>query len=198
MLPLGSLGELFVLEKKMSRETRKKRILKLSACAMLIGISVIVGTLCRMYLTFDVFVRITFENLPIILSGILFGPVYGMAVGLCSDLVSSIMSSQDINPIIALGSLSVGLVSGLVTDMCSMLSVNKTVKKVSACVSAHFIGCLLIKTFGLHVYYFSTTSFWYLFGIRLLVYTAICIAESMIILSVLKNKYIKGFSSYEL
>ncbi|MBE6649629.1 MAG: folate family ECF transporter S component [Ruminococcaceae bacterium] len=182
----------------MSRETRKKRILKLSVCAMLIGISVVVGALCRTYLTFSVFVRITFENLPIILSGILFGPVYGLVVGASTDLISSVISSQDINPIITVGALSVGLVSGLVSEMGNMLRANKTLKKIIAVVSAHFVGCLIIKTFGLQVYYFPTTSFWYLFAIRAGVYAFICVAETFIILRLLKNKFIKGFSNYEL
>ena len=181
----------------MSRETRRKRILKLSVCAMLIGISVVVGALCRTYLTFGVFVRITFENLPIILSGILFGPVSGAAVGICTDLISSVMSAQDINPIITVGAASVGLVSGCAIKFFG----NKKryiLSSTLACVFSHVVGSLVIKTFGLKLYYFPNVSFWYLFAIRLGVYTLICASECAILVKLLKNKYIKGFSDYDL
>lgn len=184
----------------MNREKRKKRIQKISICAMLIGISVVVGTLCRNYLTFGPFIRITFENLPIILTGLLFGPVYGLAVGACTDLVSSVLSAQDINPIITLGSLAVGLCSGLASEVGNMLGAKPILKKISGCIFAHLIGSLIVKTAGLYIYYYSGTeiSFWYLFGIRTLVYVGICAAECVLIILLLRNKYIKGVSNYEL
>jgi ECF transporter S component (folate family) len=108
------------MEKNTTKKNNRKRsLIRLSVSAMLIGISVVVGALCREYLTFGVFVRITFENLPIILCGVLFGPVYGLCAGLCTDLVSSVATAQDINPIITLGAASVGFVSGAVMAVAS-------------------------------------------------------------------------------
>ncbi len=163
---------------------------------MLVGISVVIGALCRNFLSLTPTIRITFENLPVILSGILFGPVYGMACGTCTDLVSSVITGQNINPIITVGALSVGLVSGLVAKLLNKTNISCNVKNILACVSAHVVGSLFIKTFGLHLYYFSTISFWYLFGTRFLVYLLICIVECIMISLV--YKYIKGLSSYEL
>lgn len=187
------------MDKKVSkkRSNLKDGIIKLSVCAMLIGISIVVGSVCRYYLTFGVFVRVTFENLPIILSGILFGPVYGMCVGLCTDLISCVATAQEINPIITMGALSVGLVSGMLSKILNKFP-HKKIKTVISCVSAHIIGCLFIKTYGLHVYYFPTTSFWYLFGIRAAVYALIASVETLILLLILSDNYIKGFSDYEL
>ena len=185
------------MESSKKRDKRKNPIIRLSVCAMLIGISIVIGSVCRAYLTFGVFVRITFENLPIILSGILFGPIYGFCVGLCTDLVSCIVTAQEINPIITAGAAAVGLVAGVFSVFLSVFPKNRF-KHIIPCAAAHVVGCLFIKTFGLHVYYFSTTSFWYLFLIRAAVYAFIATAESAIILLVLKNKFIKGFSNYEL
>ena len=179
------------------RNILKSSITRLSVCAMLVGISIVIGSVCRTYLTFSVFVRITFENLPIILSGILFGPIYGFLVGLCSDLVSCVVTGQNINIIITAGAASVGLIAGMFSVFLSVFRKN-VYKNIIPCVAAHVVGCMFIKTFGLHVYYFSSTSFWYLFGIRAAVYTLIAAAESVIIILIMKNKFIKEFSDYEL
>ena len=61
----------------------------LTLAAMLVAMSVVIGIFCKTFLNFaGGLVRITFENLPIILSGILFGPIVGGLVGAASDLVS--------------------------------------------------------------------------------------------------------------
>lgn len=180
------------------RSAIKSGIIKISVCAMLIGISVAVGWFCRLYLTFGVFIRVTFENLPIILCGILFGPIYGLCVGLCTDLVSCVVSAQEINPIITLGAASVGLISGLTSKLLSKISVGKVLRVIAPCFLAHIIGCMFIKTLGLQVYYFSTTPYWYLFGIRSAVYVPIAIIEALILVLLLKNNFIKEFSDYEL
>lgn len=182
----------------MNRNQRKKYIERMAVSAMLIGISVCVGYLCRIYLTFGMFVRITFENLPIILVGILFGPVYGLVAGVSSDLISSVASAQTINPIITVGAGAVGLMAGITAQIGNKFNINKTVKKTLSCISAHFLGCIIIKTLGLYKYYFSNMSFWYLFGVRSGVYVGICIAEIIMIILLTKNKNIKALSDYEL
>ncbi len=182
----------------MKREYRKSHIIKICVCAMLVGISVVIGMVCREFLNLTSTIRITFENLPVIISGILFGPVYGMVCGTCTDLLSSVITGQNINPIITVGALSVGLVSGFVFKLLKKTNIRDSVKNVLTCVSAHVVGCLFIKTFGLYLYYFSSNSFWYLFGVRFLVYLFICTVECIMISLILKNKYIKGLSDYEL
>ncbi len=182
----------------MNRTKRKKYIERIAVSAMLIGISVCVGYLCRIYLTFGMFIRITFENLPIILVGILFGPIYGLVAGVSSDLISSVASAQTINPIITVGAGVVGLMAGIVVEGFKGLEINKTAKKILSCISAHFWGCIIIKTLGLYLYYFRNMSFWYLFGVRTAVYVAICPAEIIMVIILTKNKTIKASSDYEL
>jgi ECF transporter S component (folate family) len=183
---------------KLNRNNFKKQIVKITVSAMLIGISVVIGAVCREYLTFGTFVRITFENLPIILSAILFGPAYGIVVGLCADLIPSVITGQDINPIITAGAMCVGMVAGLTSKILSKIKMNDKIKITISCVLAHILGCMIIKTLGLKLYYFPNNSFWYLFGIRFAVYTVISAAETFFLFFILKNNYIKGFSDHEL
>ena len=71
-----------------------KNIKTLTLAAMLVAMSVIIGIFCKSVLNFGGgLFRITFENLPIIISGIVFGPVVGGVVGVGSDL--SVTCSQD-------------------------------------------------------------------------------------------------------
>ncbi len=179
------------------RTELRKHIIRIAVSAMLIGVSIIIGSICRKFLNFGGFIRVTFENLPIILSGILFGPFYGMCAGVCTDLISSVITGQDINPIITAGALSVGFVSGVMSKILSD-SVPSKVRIVISCVSAHLFGCVLLKTLGLHIYYYQSLPFAYLLGVRLALYAFIAAAESILLCLILKNKYIKGFSDYEL
>ena len=88
----------------------------LTFCAMLVSLSVILGWVGRTYFTFGggiSAVRITFENLPVIASGFIFGPVVGGIVGIICDLVSCLVAPQpSINPFITLGTGLVGAISG--------------------------------------------------------------------------------------
>ena len=53
--------------------------------------AVVIGYICKMFLTFGA-VRVTFENLPIMISGIFFGPLAGFMTGICSDLAITSMT----------------------------------------------------------------------------------------------------------
>ena len=91
---------------------------RLTASAILIAMSVVIGIFCKSVLNFgNGLFRITFENLPIILSGMLFGPVAGGVVGATSDLLSYLLSSQVYPPnlIVTLGSSVIGVSAGLVS-----------------------------------------------------------------------------------
>lgn len=99
--------------------------------------------------------RIGFENLPVLMAGILFGPVTGGFVGACADIVGCVIYGYAINPIITVGAAAVGFVSGFVSKYAFHRSFDaKRLPKVAACVfSAHFIGSVIIKSIGLYVYF---------------------------------------------
>lgn len=129
-----------------------KNVRALTLSAMLTAMSVVIGILCKNFLTFNIYYRITFENLPVIFTGIVFGPFMGAAVGVCADLVSCLCSTNPVvNPIISLGALSVGLLSGLVAHHVSFPSEN--VRIALSVATAHLIGQVAIKSIGKMLWY---------------------------------------------
>lgn len=122
-----------------------------TTAAMLAAISAVIGILCKNLFTFNVYYRFTLENAPVILSGLLFGPVVGAAVGVCADAISCVLSSNPvINPIISLGALSVGLLSGIAPYIIRKKGLAQTLLAVGL---AHFVGQVAIKSVGKILYY---------------------------------------------
>jgi len=128
-------------------------------------------------------IRISFENLPIILSGVCFGPVVGLVCGTVADLVGCMLYGYAINPIITLGAASIGFFSGIIAHYIIRkplwLSVALSV------VIPHVIGSLFIKTLGFYVYYGSP--YLITLGSRAIVYAMISVAEFALIFMLLKS-----------
>ena len=121
---------------------------------MLTAMSVVIGMFCKNYMNFaNGLFRVTFENLPIILSGILFGPITGAAVGAASDVISYLLTAQayPINLVVTLGAATVGFVSGFVAKVI----INKSgyAQIIISGAAAHLIGSLIIKSAGLYQFY---------------------------------------------
>ncbi len=136
---------------------RKLKTKSLCACALLVAAAVVIGYVCKLFLTFGA-VRVTFENLPILLSGIFFGPLAGFMTGICADLVSTAVSQYGIggiNPIITLGAGAVGFISGLICGRGKELR-PKTAVLLIGTAAAHVVGNMIIKSVGLAVYYSYT------------------------------------------
>lgn len=165
----------------------KNSLKKLVFSAMLTALCVIIGWVCKAYLTFGA-IRITFENLPVLLAGIILGPVYGAAVGAAADIVSALLAGFGINPVITLGSASIGLIAGL---MSRYLQNNKGFVCVAiVSLSAHVVGSMLIKSFGLWMYDYA----WQLLVLRVPLYLVIGTIESYIIYIMLKNRILSAFT----
>jgi len=123
----------------------------LTTAALLAALSAVIGILCKNLFTFNIYYRITFENAPVILAGLLFGPVVGAMVGVCADAVSCLMSSNPaLNPIISLGAASVGAISGLVP---MVLRRGVRLQTAMAVFLAHLIGQVGIKSIGKMLYF---------------------------------------------
>lgn len=165
---------------------KSKRLFRMTVCAMFTAIAVVIGTVCKEFLTFGA-VRITFENLTVLLSGILFGPLYGAAVGVCTDLITCFTAAQpSVNPLITLGACSVGLISGLAGRVARG---RLTLARLALCVfPAHAVGNMLIKSLALHVYYAYPIE---LLLLRVPTYIFIGTCECIFISAILKNKYIR-------
>ena len=121
---------------------------------MLTAMSVIIGIVCKNFLNFGGgLFRITFENLPIILSGILYGPIVGGAVGAATDLISYFLSSQIYPPnlIVTLGATMVGVVAGFVAKF--IVKKRGYAQIIVSSAFAHIIGSMIIKPIGLFQFY---------------------------------------------
>ncbi|MBE6653153.1 MAG: folate family ECF transporter S component [Ruminococcaceae bacterium] len=122
--------------------------------AMLAALSVVIGMLCKNFLNFaGGLLRVTFENLPIILAGIFLGPLSGGMVGIISDLTSYMLSGQIYPPnlIVTLGACAVGVVSGL---MAKLVVRDRGLKQIILSAgAAHLIGSMIIKPIGLFQFY---------------------------------------------
>lgn len=132
----------------------KKSIQVLTLTAMLTAMSVIIGMFCKNYMNFaNGLFRVTFENLPIILSGILFGPITGAAVGAASDVISYLLTPQayPINLVVTLGAATVGFVSGFVAKV--IIKKSGYAQIIISGAAAHLIGSLIIKSAGLYQFY---------------------------------------------
>lgn len=150
---------------------------------MLTALSIVIGIFCKTFLNFGFgLFRVTFENFPIILSGIIFGPWVGALVGICADVLSYVLSTQSlaISPIVTLGAALVGFVSGAVSHYAVKKDGIKRI--VLSALSAHLVGSVIVKSIGLFVYY-GWLVVW-----RVPLYAVIATLEIIVICVMYKNK----------
>ena len=155
---------------------------KLTFAAMLASISVVVGIFCKTYLNFgNGLMRLSFESLPVIMSGIAFGPIIGGLVGFVSDLVSYCLSIQAfaISPIISLAATLLGVIPGVVTRY--IFKKRSRAAIITSGILAHLIASVMIKTAGLFVYYGWAVL------IRIPIYIVIAALEITVICIIFKN-----------
>ena len=165
----------------------------LTLSAMLTAMSVVIGIFCKNFLNFGGgLFRITFENLPIIISGIAFGPVVGSLVGIATDLVSYFLSNQIYPPnlIVTLGAALIGFSSGL-TGKYLVKSRGYARIIVSGAV-AHLVGSVIIKSIGLFQFY------GYMVLWRIPLYLVIAPVEIFLICMLYRNRSFRSFIDYNL
>ena len=155
--------------------------------ALMAALSIVLGK----YLAINAgeFLRFSFENLPVILTGIAFGPIIAALVATVADLLGSLMVGYAINPIITLGAAAVGLFSGIFYMLLKRINIHPAIKIVITVFSAHLIGSVAIKTIGLHVMY--GVSYQVLFLWRSLNYLIIGTLEATLLTLLLGNKSLR-------
>ena len=161
---------------------KNEKIRRLTTSAMMVAISVIIGIFCKTFLNFGAgLFRITFENIPIIISGIVFGPLTGGCVGLLSDLVSYFLSAQAYPPnlIVTLGATLVGISSGVVSKIYRKKG---HIQIILSGGIAHIIGSMIIKPIGLYQFYGM------LVLVRIPLYLIIAPLEIFLICALLKRR----------
>ena len=127
--------------------------------------------------------RISFENLPLILSGIIFGPVIGFITGAVADILGCFISGFTIIPLITLGAAMIGCVPGIVSFYC--FKDRPTLKIVMSVALAHLVGSVIIKSIGLH---FAYANPWSMLILRIPLYIIIGSVEGYITYLLMKNK----------
>ena len=155
---------------------------RLALAAMLTAMSVVIGIFCKTVLNFaDGLFRITFENLPIILGGIMFGPIVGAIIGAASDLLSYLLSPQTFPPnlIVTLGASVIGMTAGIVSKL--VVKRHGALQFALSGGIAHLIGSVVIKSSGLFAYY-QWLILW-----RIPLYLVIAPIEIMIMCLLYKN-----------
>ena len=185
----------FVLKKE--KRGAFSAIKTLTVAAMLTAISIIIASLCKVipFLNFGIGLRITLENMPIILAGILFGPIVGGCVGLATDIISCLTAGMVPIPLVTVGAVSIGVISGVFSKY---LVKKKGILQITFSVFlAHIIGSMLIKTLGLWQFYYG----WGAGGVTLLfripIYIGIMAVEIALISLLLKNSAIRKAVGYK-
>ena len=136
------------------RASARASLRRLVLAAMLAAMSVVIGIICKNFLNFGGgLLRITFENLPILLAGIFLGPLAGGMAGVVSDLTSYLFSGQIYPPnlIVTAGACAVGVVSGLVAKYA--VKTRGTLQIILSSAAAHAVGSMIIKPIGLYAFY---------------------------------------------
>lgn len=165
-----------------------KSIRGMCFAAILSAMSLILGKFMQIPNPFQEFIRISFENLPIVLSGIVLGPVAGALVGTVADLIGCLLYGYTINPLITLGGAAVGLVAGFMANY--IVKRPLVLQVILSEAAAHAIGSVLIKSAGLAAWYLAEYELGYLELVawRLLNYGIIAAAECVILYLLLRNR----------
>lgn len=160
----------------------------MAVAAMLAAMSLILGKFLQIPNPFSNIIRISFENLPILFSGICFGPVVGAMTGIVADLVGCLLYGYTINPMVTLGAGAFGLIAGLIS--CYVVRRPLWLSCALSAVLAHIVGSVVLKSLGLASWYLSS----YSMGLaelmlwRLLTYSVIGVLECVTVLLLLRAK----------
>ena len=145
-----------------------------------------ISIVCGKFLAISVgdTLRFSLENLPIILSGVIFGPTVGAFTGLVADIVGCILRGYAINPILTLASVLIGFLAGAVYYILNKL--NFHLQLAFTILICHTIGSVIIKTIGLCLWY--ATPFYATLISRIVNYIIVAAAEFIILDILLSNK----------
>ncbi len=162
----------------------------LCAAAILCALTTIIAFICKSF-TIGPFLRVTFENLPIIFSGYVFGPLVGLAVGICADLISAlVVYGGGWLPGITLGAGCVGLFAGLITRYIPIK--NEFVKLGLAVLIPHIIGNMIVKSVTFMISY-GTPAVQLM--LRIPLYLVIAAIEYFLLLAITNNTTLKRMIS---
>jgi len=167
--------------KKKSNELRK-----LALCAFFAALSIVLGK----FLAFNIgdTIRISLENLPLILASIAFGPIWGGLTAVCADLIGCVLRGYAIIPLITVAQLFMGILPGLIFRYVTRSSVAAAATALNVFLT-HTVCSVLIKTVALHLTY--TTPYDALFATRIPSYIIVAAVETYATILLLKSSVIR-------
>ena len=150
--------------------------------AMLAAMSVILAYLAKLLFGPSP-LRVTFENLPIIFGGVSFGPFVGAMIAVVADLCSCLLSGQAPNPLILVGSLSIGLASGFLGGYIFRGRGYPSALLIE--LVTHVIGSVVLKTLALRIYFGFSFA---VLALRLPIYALVIVAESYLLYLLFRSR----------
>ena len=168
--------------KKRSKSTLTRSV----ASALLSAMSIVLGKLLAVNL--GEVIRISFENLPILFAALALGPIAGAVVALVADLVGCLLVGYAINPLVTLGAVTIGAISGLSMRLLPRRLPEWARISISVA-AAHVLGSVVIKSVGLSVFYSMPLGVLMLW--RLLNYLLVGAAESALLTFLMKNRGVR-------
>ena len=177
----------------MGKVNQTRRSVALFGTVRVMAMSAVLAAMsivCGKYLAFGVgqVLRFSFENLPILVSGMLFGPLIGAAVGIAADLIGCVLVGYAINPSLTVGAAVIGLLGGLIYRLAERLP--EAIRILLSVGVAHLVGSVVIKTIGLAAFYDMPVGLLMLW--RALNYLIVGGVEYPLIYFILKNKAIRS------
>ena len=171
---------------KKNKPNTLRNVKVLTVSAMMVALSAVIGYVCKTIpaLNLGSGLRITFENLPIILSGIMFGPIVGGCVGCLADLLSCLFSGQTPLPFVLVGSISVGVMAGIGSKF--IVRKNGVLKLIVSEVLAHLVGSMIIKTIALYYIFGAVVLF------RIPMSIGIAAVEIVLLCIMYRNKTVRN------
>ena len=158
----------------------------LCLAAMLAAMGVVLGYLAKLIFG-EGMIRITFENLPIVFGGIVFGPFVGAGIAVVADLASCLLAGQAPVPLITVGSLSIGFLSGVLGRY--VLRSRRYGSLLVIELAVHAVGSFFLKSLALHLYFGFA---WQLLLLRIPTYLLIAVFEAFFLCVLLRNPHLNS------
>ena len=180
----------------MEKIKRQLGIFKDMECIVTMGLcialSIVFGKMLAINITNDF--RVSLENTPTILAAIAYGPVAGLVVGGLADLLGCLLVGFTINPIITAGAMTVGLFAGifgrvLLKQPQKGSGFSGYLRCLLTVSIAHLFGSVVIKTYGLYVYFHSP--FFLTFFTRFGIYAVTAAVEGFVLYTLYQRQIVQ-------
>lgn len=149
------------------------------------GLFAALSLVCGKFLAFNIgdTIRFSFENLPIILCGMIFGPTVGALTGLAADIIGCILRGYAINPVLTLAAAFIGFSAGAIFNSFKRMNIH--IRLIFSVLFCHIFGSIIIKTIGLCIWY--SLPFYITLWQRIINYVIVAAAEIIILELLFKN-----------